>query len=192
MLSTATLMERREPYDLPIELARGTLNRLRNEVATLQSAGLILPEAVHGRDEEALQNLVKAATVQDAPDEAAGFAQKSIAAALAGLDVVSGAVAEQDHASAAASDEPHHSSVGMPLAQRSAAPRLPGHLCIGLQHRNGAVFMGTNRIERRSQKLDVGRCPRAMVPETRPAHLRRATFGVEAPQPAGLVVSLGG
>ncbi len=95
MLSTATLMERREPYDLPIELARGTLNRLRNEVATLQSAGLILPEAVHLHDEESLQNFVKAATVQDAPDEAAEFSQKSIAAALAGLDVVSGAVAER-------------------------------------------------------------------------------------------------
>lgn len=95
MLSTSTLMERREPYHLPIELARGTLNRLRNEVATLQMAGLALPETVNSHDGESLHNFVKAATVQDAPAEAAQLAQRSIAAALAGLDVVSGAVAER-------------------------------------------------------------------------------------------------
>src|SRR5438477_9911553 len=31
-LSTATLIEREAPYLLPVELARGTLNRLRNQL----------------------------------------------------------------------------------------------------------------------------------------------------------------
>ncbi len=95
MLSTATLLERAEPYDLSVELARGTLNRLRNEVATLQMAGLALPKELNTHDQESLQNFVKAATLQEAPAEAAQHAQRSIAAALFGLDIVSGAVAER-------------------------------------------------------------------------------------------------
>src|SRR5688572_20560722 len=44
VLSTACLMERPDPYHLPLELARGTLNRLRNQAADWQFMGLELSE----------------------------------------------------------------------------------------------------------------------------------------------------
>ena len=40
----AALMERDEPYHLPVELARGTLNRIRNQLAAWQSLGFRLPD----------------------------------------------------------------------------------------------------------------------------------------------------
>ncbi|HUG71487.1 MAG TPA: endo-1,4-beta-xylanase [Pirellulaceae bacterium] len=46
MLSTASLMETSAPYNLPLELARGVVNRLRNQVAEWCMAGLTLPEEV--------------------------------------------------------------------------------------------------------------------------------------------------
>src|SRR4026209_145403 len=55
MLSTSNLMERAEPYLLPLELARGTINRLRNQASTWQLAGLklegILDEQIHAATE---------------------------------------------------------------------------------------------------------------------------------------------
>ena len=44
LLSTATLMEREQAYQLPLELARGTLNRVRNLLADWQASGLTIPE----------------------------------------------------------------------------------------------------------------------------------------------------
>lgn len=69
-LATASLMERDGPYRLDLELARGVVNRLRNQVADWQAAGLRLPpdftervsqtsaaliEAVIGQADEALR-----------------------------------------------------------------------------------------------------------------------------------------
>jgi hypothetical protein len=41
-LSTCSLMERDEPYHLPLELARGKVSQLRNQIAEWQSLGLIV------------------------------------------------------------------------------------------------------------------------------------------------------
>ena len=46
MLSTASLMERDEPYHLEVELARGTLNRLRNQLGAWEALGMKLPGEV--------------------------------------------------------------------------------------------------------------------------------------------------
>src|ERR1700676_385029 len=40
LLSTSTVSERPTPYNLPVELARGTLNRLRNQLTGWDMAGL--------------------------------------------------------------------------------------------------------------------------------------------------------
>src|SRR5262249_6288893 len=46
MGSTATLMERSHPYSLPIELARGKVNQLRNQAADWRAGGLQIPAAL--------------------------------------------------------------------------------------------------------------------------------------------------
>ena len=48
-LSTATLLERWEPYHLPLELARGTINRLRDQLFEWQAIGLTIPNEVRRR-----------------------------------------------------------------------------------------------------------------------------------------------
>ena len=45
-LSTATLMERPEAYHLPLELARGEISQLRNQLAEWQAIGLVVPAEV--------------------------------------------------------------------------------------------------------------------------------------------------
>ena len=49
MFSTATLMDRPEPYDLLVELARGKVNQIRNQSADWQLGGLVLPESLAQR-----------------------------------------------------------------------------------------------------------------------------------------------
>ena len=46
VLSTATLSESPHPYQLPLELARGKVGQLRNQMAEWQSIGLTLPDAM--------------------------------------------------------------------------------------------------------------------------------------------------
>lgn len=78
LLCTATLMEREQPYDLVIELARGTLNRLRSKAETWKLAGLQLPEALTAQIHAACQTYIRAATSQHAPEAAAAAAETAI------------------------------------------------------------------------------------------------------------------
>jgi len=47
LISTATLLEQEAPYPLLTELARGTLNRLRNQISIWEEGGLVIPPEVH-------------------------------------------------------------------------------------------------------------------------------------------------
>src|SRR5689334_20069203 len=69
-LTTATLMVREEPYQLAVELARGSLNTLRNQLAAWQQAGLQVPAAIESQLAEATLLFGRAATGQHAPREA--------------------------------------------------------------------------------------------------------------------------
>ncbi len=47
LISTATLLEQASPYPLITELARGTLNRLRNQISIWEEGGLVIPPEIH-------------------------------------------------------------------------------------------------------------------------------------------------
>jgi len=47
LISTATLLEQATPYPLLTELARGTLNRLRNQISIWEEGGLAIPPEIH-------------------------------------------------------------------------------------------------------------------------------------------------
>jgi hypothetical protein len=49
MFSSATLMDRNQPYDLLLELARGKVNQVRNQSADWQLGGLAMPESLADR-----------------------------------------------------------------------------------------------------------------------------------------------
>jgi hypothetical protein len=94
LLSTATLKEKLQPYQLPVELARGTLNRLRNQLAAWQMNGFEMPEAARPVLKQAVEQFVAAATNQSHPEHAATFAEKAINTTLVAMKTIVGAYAE--------------------------------------------------------------------------------------------------
>jgi len=94
VLSTATLVERAKPYHLPLELARGTLNRLRNVLAELPPAAAEAT-AVSGHLTESQNCFIAGVARQNSPAVSAELADKSIVAALKAIDGVMAAMAEQ-------------------------------------------------------------------------------------------------
>jgi hypothetical protein len=95
LLSTASLMERDRAYLLPVELARGTLNRLRNQQAQWQALGLSVPAGYETLLQNAMLDFGRAATQQANPLVACAAAEASIAHALNAIDLLSGAYVEQ-------------------------------------------------------------------------------------------------
>ncbi|WP_254507667.1 endo-1,4-beta-xylanase [Anatilimnocola floriformis] len=82
MLCTGSLMERQQAYSLPIELARGTITRLRNQAAAWQQAGMNLPPAFVNSSRLATAKLIAAITERK-EEAAAALADESL---LHGLD----------------------------------------------------------------------------------------------------------
>jgi hypothetical protein len=95
VLSTATLVERPTPYILPLELARGILNRVRANLAAWEAAGLPIPPGVADDHKRALVQFIAAVAQQTEPAECADHAQEAIAAALSSADALIKAFAEQ-------------------------------------------------------------------------------------------------
>jgi hypothetical protein len=82
VLSTASLAVREEPYNLPVELARGTLNRLRNQMAVWEGLGLSISAEVRAATREATQRHVRAVTKQNEPELSAAIADEAICRAM--------------------------------------------------------------------------------------------------------------
>lgn len=83
ILCTGTLMERPRPYQLLVELARGKINQVRNQLAEWQSIGLIVSAKVDAALHQALEHLALAVTSQHNVKLAAEHAQRAI---VAGVD----------------------------------------------------------------------------------------------------------
>lgn len=66
LASTATLIEREQPYCLVLELARGKITQVRNQAAEWQAGGLVLPGTLEEQLHEATQTFGRAATHQPA------------------------------------------------------------------------------------------------------------------------------
>ena len=82
-ICTGTLPETADPYHLLTELARGTLNRLRNQTAIWEEGGLNIPDAVRARTIEATRALSLAITGDDQQRDLA--ARESLNLAMAGI-----------------------------------------------------------------------------------------------------------
>lgn len=78
MVGTATLMERERPYLLEVELARGTVNRLRNQIFGWEGLGLMIPAEIREQVQQATRALAHAATAQDDLVAAAQHAEEAL------------------------------------------------------------------------------------------------------------------
>ena len=94
-LSTGTLLEQSTPYVLPVELARGSVNQLRNQLSDWQMIGLVVPGEVSEKLSEAVVHLSGAVVRKDEPAEAAARSQQSLQAALDASQLLAKAYAEQ-------------------------------------------------------------------------------------------------
>ncbi|MGC4005136.1 MAG: hypothetical protein QM811_19280 [Pirellulales bacterium] len=97
-LVTGTLVERDKPYVLSRELARGTLNRMRNQAALWQAAGLTMPAQYRDLHKSAVQWLAKSAVADDDQAAAARYAQFALEMSLQGIAVLIEAYAAQSFA----------------------------------------------------------------------------------------------
>ena len=95
LLSTANLRVREQPYVLPVELARGTLNRLRNQAAAWQQAGLEIPSEVVEKIAAAGKQFCDAATNQHDLAFATDAAQQAIRQSLCGCQMLLDAYVDQ-------------------------------------------------------------------------------------------------
>lgn len=75
---TASLMERERPYQLEVELARGSVFRLRNQLGAWQLLGLTSPPEVDAKIAQATKLFAQAATQQDKPGVAAQAANAAL------------------------------------------------------------------------------------------------------------------
>ncbi len=82
MLGTGTLIESDEPYLLEVELARGMLNRLRNQMFNWQMSGMLIDDDLLSRTSEATHQFTRAASRKSDPVDAAVEAEKSLVMTL--------------------------------------------------------------------------------------------------------------
>jgi hypothetical protein len=79
LLNTATLMEREEPYLLEVELARGMVNNLRNQLAIWEQMGLVVSKGLSSGVLEGTVEFSRAAASQDDPPTAVDWAERCLA-----------------------------------------------------------------------------------------------------------------
>jgi hypothetical protein len=94
LLGTSTLMERDKPYRLEVELARGTINRLRNQIAQWEMLGLAVPDDLRSEVLDATRYFSRAATTEE-PEPAADNAERALVAAVDAMDRSATIYAEQ-------------------------------------------------------------------------------------------------
>lgn len=94
-LGTATLMERERPYHLEVELARGKINQLRNQIHDWTQMGLSLPGEVRQALKRTIEQFSHAAISQHEPERAARLAEASLASALDVVNDLAGCFIDQ-------------------------------------------------------------------------------------------------
>lgn len=95
ILATGTLMERPEPYHLPLELARGEVGQLRNQLAEWRAIGLLGGEDVDKKAAEATVYFGRAIAVEHGSPESNQWAEQAIVAALEASHLLAATYTEQ-------------------------------------------------------------------------------------------------
>jgi hypothetical protein len=95
VVSTASLPERDEPYLLPLELARGKIAQLRDQISAWEVGGMTVPEEFQAPYHEASRKFREATAHQNQPERMADFSRQSLEQALAAAEIVVDAYASQ-------------------------------------------------------------------------------------------------
>ncbi len=95
ILSTASLIERPEPYHLPLELARGTISQLCNQMAEWQLIGMTIPKPASAKVAESIKQFGHAAVNQEDRTACSRLSQQAIEIALDASNQLASAYVEQ-------------------------------------------------------------------------------------------------
>jgi hypothetical protein len=137
MLVSGSLMERSRAYNLPVELARGTLNRIRNQATAWQAAGMTLPTDLQPLLAQATAQFARAATSQAHPQAAADLADEAIRVGLEGVDLLAREYTQQ----VLAIRRSHQSPLGTLLGVRLQAP-LSANAAVNFQAAFNTALIG--------------------------------------------------
>jgi Glycosyl hydrolase family 10 len=118
LIGTSTLMERERPYLLEVELARGTLNNLRNQLAQWEMMGLVVSKPLRAQIDEATAQFSRAATLQNDVPQAAEWAERSIQSTLAAIDSLTAAYVEQSLAARRSQPRPFVTWFGVQMGSQ--------------------------------------------------------------------------
>ena len=94
-ISTATLRERPEPYRLPLELARGKIGQVRNQLAEWEMLGLVVPDSVRDLLRKAIALLGEAVVADQESAASVAAAEKALRLAMDAAVELASAFAEQ-------------------------------------------------------------------------------------------------
>jgi len=126
VLSTASLPEREEPYLLAVELARGKIVQVRNQLAAWQSAGMQVPAEFTALNAEAHALFARAAARQSDPEDASAVAQQAIEKAFQAAEMLTRAYTSQSLANRHRRYSQVPMLLGCHLSPKSCAPEHPG------------------------------------------------------------------
>lgn len=88
VISTTSLAEREEPYLLPVELARGKISQVRDQLGDWEIAGMSIPDEMLPYHQAAHRLFAKATAIQHVPDQACALAVEAIAKACQAAEVL--------------------------------------------------------------------------------------------------------
>jgi GH35 family endo-1,4-beta-xylanase len=88
VITSSSLPERDEPYVLAVELARGKICRIRDQIGYWELAGMTVPDEFLGLHREAHRQFARATAVQDQPEEATRLANSALAYAFQAAEIV--------------------------------------------------------------------------------------------------------
>lgn len=115
LLATSTLMERDTPYFLEVELARGMVHRLRNQLEAWRQLGLVVSAELEHEILTATQHFSRAASRQHEPESAAAEANQAIELSVVAGEHLAAVYAEQALALRTRSG-PLHTLLGVDLS----------------------------------------------------------------------------
>jgi len=124
LLCTSTLVERDKPYLLEVELARGTLNQLRNQLAQWEMAGLGVSQSLRSQVLEATSDFSRAATTQDNPPDAAEWAGRSLATSIRAMHALAAEYVTQSMEVRRAQPRQAATWIGINLGQQIPPPEI--------------------------------------------------------------------
>lgn len=95
VITTTSLREHDDPYVLAVELARGKICQIRDQLASWQIVGMKIPDEFFVPHKKAHQLFAKCVPMQDRPREASQLATEAITCAFQAAEILAGGYIQQ-------------------------------------------------------------------------------------------------